>query len=76
MTFGPYRPALLPRNHLNQPIQLARFDPPSGEGGSELLPIRVLCEHNQAKRLRQIQKNDTKEAATKKDNILIRKNTE
>ena len=38
-----FLPKTLPRNHLNQPIQLARFDPPSGEGGSELLcPVRAL----------------------------------
>ena len=34
---------VLPRNHLNQPIQLAHFDPPSEEGGYELLcPVRAL----------------------------------
>ena len=38
-----FLPKVLPGNHLNQPIQLARFDPPSGEDGSELLcPLRAL----------------------------------
>ena len=38
-----FLPKVLPRNHLNQPIQLARFDPPSEEGGYELLcPVRAL----------------------------------
>ena len=38
-----FLPKVISRTHLNQPIQLARFDSPSEEGRSELLcPVRAL----------------------------------